>query len=129
MVNNVREKLVKVHSIPLPLLLRCFYDVHTQRLQAEVLAWHRLCHRNVSQLFGIVQSPTSIAMVSQWCSNGTLCSYTRHNPAADRLGLVSEPHPFRLAHYLIYHSSYSSRKSPRASRTYILSSRRSCMGT
>ncbi|KAF8814539.1 kinase-like protein [Phlegmacium glaucopus] len=33
-VQNVREKLLK-------------------RLQAEVLAWHRLCHRNVSQLFGI----------------------------------------------------------------------------
>lgn len=59
----------------------------------EVLAWHRLCHKNISQLFGIVQSPTSIAMVSQWCSNGTLTSYIRNNPEADRLGLVSYPHP------------------------------------
>ncbi|KAF8814545.1 kinase-like protein [Phlegmacium glaucopus] len=69
MVQNVREKLLK-------------------RLQAEVLAWHRLCHRNVSQLFGIVQSPNSIAMVSQWCDNGTICHYLKHNPEANRLKLL-----------------------------------------
>ncbi|KAF8962816.1 kinase-like domain-containing protein [Flammula alnicola] len=69
MVQNVREKLLK-------------------RLQAEVLAWHRLCHKNVSQLFGIVQSPNSIAMVSQWCDNGTICSYLKRNPTANRLKLL-----------------------------------------
>lgn len=69
MVQNVREKLLK-------------------RLQAEVLVWHRLCHRNVSQLFGIVQSPQSIGMVSQWCDNGTICHYLKHNPDANRLKLT-----------------------------------------
>ncbi|KDR73031.1 hypothetical protein GALMADRAFT_73323 [Galerina marginata CBS 339.88] len=69
MVQNVREKLLK-------------------RLQAEVIAWHRLCHKNVSQLFGIVQSPNSIAMVSQWCDNGTVCSYLKHNPDANRMKLL-----------------------------------------
>jgi hypothetical protein len=69
MVKGVREKLLK-------------------RLQAEVLAWHRLCHKNVSQLFGIVQSPHSIAMVSQWCDNGTLSCYLKNIPEANRLKLL-----------------------------------------
>ncbi|CAA7264551.1 unnamed protein product [Cyclocybe aegerita] len=69
MVQNIREKLLK-------------------RLQAEVLAWHRLCHRNVSQLFGIVQSPYSIAMVSQWCDNGTVSNYLKQCPDANRLKLL-----------------------------------------
>ncbi|KAH9475156.1 Putative serine/threonine-protein kinase/receptor R826 [Psilocybe cubensis] len=69
MVQNVREKLLK-------------------RLQAEVVAWHRLCHKNVSQLFGIFQSPNSIAMVSQWCDNGTICSYLKNTPNANRLRLL-----------------------------------------
>ncbi|KAF8196982.1 kinase-like domain-containing protein [Pholiota molesta] len=69
MVHNVREKLLK-------------------RLEAEVLAWHRLCHKNVSQLFGIVQNPASFAMVSQWCANGTICAYLKRNPEADRLNLL-----------------------------------------
>jgi len=71
MVQNVREKLLK-------------------RLQAEVVAWHRLCHRNVSQLFGIVQSPNSIAMVSQWCDNGTIYQYLKHNSEVNRLRLLTQ---------------------------------------
>ena len=54
----------------------------------EVLAWHRLCHKNVSQLFGIVQTPHSVGMVSQWCDNGTVSEYLKQNPDADRLMLV-----------------------------------------
>ncbi|KAF8896916.1 kinase-like domain-containing protein [Gymnopilus junonius] len=57
MAQNIREKLLKAFEIA---------------SAAEVIAWHRLCHKNVSQLFGIVQSPNSIAMVSQWCANGTV---------------------------------------------------------
>ncbi|PPQ99375.1 hypothetical protein CVT24_009205 [Panaeolus cyanescens] len=66
-VKGVREKLLK-------------------RLQAEVVAWHRLSHRNVSQLFGVYQSPTSIAMVSQWCENGTMPSYLKRLPKNEESG-------------------------------------------
>ncbi|KAF5375946.1 hypothetical protein D9615_008211 [Tricholomella constricta] len=69
MVKNVKEKLMK-------------------RLQAEVVAWHRLCHRNVSQLFGVVQVQNSIGMVSPWCENGTLCHYLKGNTTANRLDLL-----------------------------------------
>jgi len=71
MAQNIREKLLK-------------------RLQAEVIAWHRLCHKNVSQLFGIVQSLNSIAMVSQWCENGTICNYLKYHPEANRLKLLTQ---------------------------------------
>jgi len=88
MVQNVREKLLKVCRT---ILFWCVISSSrqcAQRLQAEVVAWHRLCHKNVSQLFGIVQSPSSIAMVSQWCDNGTIYQYLKHNPDVNRLRLV-----------------------------------------
>ncbi|KAF8063413.1 kinase-like domain-containing protein [Lyophyllum atratum] len=69
MVKNVKEKLMK-------------------RLQAEVIAWHRLCHRNISQLFGIVQFKNSIGMVSPWCENGTMYEYLKGNTTANRLDLL-----------------------------------------
>ncbi|KIK57635.1 hypothetical protein GYMLUDRAFT_262816 [Collybiopsis luxurians FD-317 M1] len=70
MVQGVREKLLK-------------------RLQAELLTWHQLCHRNLAMLYGIVQTSTSIGMVSAWCDNGTISSYLKKKPEADRLGLVA----------------------------------------
>ncbi|RDB21804.1 Serine/threonine-protein kinase STY8 [Hypsizygus marmoreus] len=69
MVKNVQEKLMK-------------------RLQVEVIAWHRLCHRNVSQLFGIVQFQNSIGMVSPWCEHGTICHYLKVNTNANRLNII-----------------------------------------
>ncbi|KAK0440640.1 kinase-like domain-containing protein [Armillaria borealis] len=72
MVQNVKEKLLK-------------------RLEAEVLTWHHLCHRNVSQLYGIVQSETSVGMVSAWCEHGTIRHYLKSvNPKADRMKLMSQ---------------------------------------
>ncbi|KAK0218723.1 kinase-like domain-containing protein [Armillaria fumosa] len=72
MVQNVKEKLLK-------------------RLEAEVLTWHHLCHRNVSQLYGIVQSETSVGMVSAWCEHGTIRHYLKDvNPKADRMKLMSQ---------------------------------------
>ncbi|KAG7088829.1 hypothetical protein E1B28_012784 [Marasmius oreades] len=35
-----------------------------KRLHAEVITWHQLAHRNLASLYGLVQSPTSIGMVS-----------------------------------------------------------------
>ncbi|KAK0434552.1 kinase-like domain-containing protein [Desarmillaria tabescens] len=69
MVQNVKEKLYK-------------------RLQAEVLTWHHLCHRNVSQLYGIVQTEMSVGMVSAWCEHGTIKHYLKSvNPKANRMKL------------------------------------------
>lgn len=69
MVKNVKEKLMK-------------------RLQAEVVAWHKLCHRNVSQLIGVVQFDDSIGMVSPWCDNGTISHYLKNHSQANRMSLI-----------------------------------------
>ncbi|KAK0447351.1 kinase-like domain-containing protein [Desarmillaria tabescens] len=72
MVQNEKEKLFK-------------------RLHAEVLTWHYLCHRNVSQLYGIMQSETSVGMVSAWCEHGTIRHYLKSvNPKADRMKLMHQ---------------------------------------
>ncbi|KAK0200334.1 kinase-like domain-containing protein [Desarmillaria ectypa] len=72
MVQNVKEKLLK-------------------RLQAEVLTWHHLCHRNVSQLYGIVQTEMSVGMVSAWCEHGTIKHYLKSvNPKVNRIKLMSQ---------------------------------------
>ncbi|KAK0434553.1 kinase-like domain-containing protein [Desarmillaria tabescens] len=62
-----------------------------KRLHAEVLTWHYLCHRNVSQLYGIMQSETSVGMVSAWCEHGTIRHYLKSvNPKADRMKLMHQ---------------------------------------
>ncbi|KAF5389817.1 hypothetical protein D9757_003679 [Collybiopsis confluens] len=71
MVQGVREKLLK-------------------RLQAELLTWHQLFHRNLATLYGIVETSTSIGMVSAWCDNGTISDYLKKKPGADRLKLLNQ---------------------------------------
>ncbi|TCD63007.1 hypothetical protein EIP91_006099 [Steccherinum ochraceum] len=71
MIDNVKEKLLK-------------------RLKDEVLTWHRLRHPHIAPLYGIVQLPHHLAMVSPWCTNGTVVHYLKEvNPGADRALLVS----------------------------------------
>jgi len=58
------------------------------RLKCEVLTWHRLRHPNIASLFGIVQMPQTLSMVSPWCKNGTITGYLKTEPSADRLKLL-----------------------------------------
>ncbi|KAL0064324.1 hypothetical protein AAF712_008770 [Marasmius tenuissimus] len=59
-----------------------------KRLHAEVITWHQLAHRNLATLYGLVQSPTSIGMVSLWCDSGTICRYVRDHPGAGKFDLL-----------------------------------------
>ncbi|PBK98501.1 kinase-like protein [Armillaria gallica] len=60
-----------------------------KRLQAEALTWHYLCHTNVAQLHGIVQSENMVGMVSAWCEHGTIRHYLKNvNPKANRMKLM-----------------------------------------
>ncbi|KAH8094475.1 kinase-like domain-containing protein [Cristinia sonorae] len=72
MIDNVKEKVLK-------------------RLKDEVMTWHRLRHPHIAPLYGIVQLPHHLAMVSPWCNNGTVVSYLRDkNPDADRISLMMQ---------------------------------------
>lgn len=101
MMQDVKDKLMKVSvSSDDPVLyttltpvLSCF-----QRLKQEVLTWHRLSHPSIATLFGIVQLPVTLGMVSSWCGHGTIKHYLREiNPQADRVNLVS---------YVFWHPLY-----------------------
>ncbi|KAF9267178.1 kinase-like protein [Marasmius fiardii PR-910] len=69
MVQNVREKFLK-------------------RLQEEIHVWHQLSHRNLATLYGLVQTSTSVGMVSLWCDNGTICQYIKKDSRVDKLQLL-----------------------------------------
>lgn len=55
-----------------------------------MLAWHRLDHPHIARLYGVMQMPNTLAMVSPWCEYGTIVAYLKEkDPGADRLQLVS----------------------------------------
>ena len=54
------------------------------------MTWHRLSHPSIATLFGIVQLPLTLGMVSSWCDHGTIKHYLREvNPDTDRVKLAS----------------------------------------
>ncbi|EEB91654.1 hypothetical protein MPER_09956, partial [Moniliophthora perniciosa FA553] len=63
-------------------------DKLLKRLQAEILVWHQLAHRNVAPLYGLVQNSKGIGMVSLWYNNGTLYQYMQDRPHVNKLALI-----------------------------------------
>ena len=63
----------------------------TQQFCREIIVWKHLSHPNILPLLGVSLSmrPYSFRMVSPWMKNGNVMEYTRSNPSADRLKLVS----------------------------------------
>ena len=62
-----------------------------QRLCREVLIWKRLSHPNILPLVGVsvAKNPRHFRIISEWMPNGNVMEYTRSNPRANRLRLVS----------------------------------------
>ncbi|KAK2464977.1 hypothetical protein APHAL10511_003053 [Amanita phalloides] len=81
-----REKKVAVKFLR-KVMFREPREQLVKHLQAECVAWHRLCHRHVNQLYGLIQTPHSIGMVSQWCENGTITEYIAEH-AVDKIKLL-----------------------------------------
>jgi len=83
----------------------------SKRLKDEVVAWHRLQHPNIAKLHGVIQHSNTIAMVSPWCENGTICYYLKEvNPTADRLKLVRKLPQIVL---FVYHPHLFQLRSPK----------------
>ena len=57
-----------------------------------------MAHENVLPCFGVLEMAGSLFVVSPYMQNGSLDSYVRRNPGADREQLVSwlPGRPFRL---------------------------------
>jgi len=62
---------------------------HLQRFCKEVLLWKCLNHPNVLAFHGASVNQRQLCIVSPWMENGNVVSYTRNNPKANRLLLVS----------------------------------------
>jgi len=62
---------------------------HLQRFCKEVLLWKRLNHPNILAFHGASVNQNRLCIVSLWMENGDVVSYTRKNPEANRLQLVS----------------------------------------
>ncbi|TDL14291.1 kinase-like protein [Rickenella mellea] len=85
-----RSKLVALKVLR-TVMMKNVQETLLKRLRDEVLAWHRLEHPNIAPLYGVMQLPSTLAMVSPWCDNGTIVKYLKEkNPGADRLRLLHE---------------------------------------
>ncbi|KAF8729977.1 hypothetical protein AX14_005878 [Amanita brunnescens Koide BX004] len=83
-----REKMVAVKFLR-KVIFREPYEQLAKHLQAECVAWHRLCNRHVNQLYGLLQTAHSIGMVSQWCENGTIMEHISKH-AVNKLKLLAQ---------------------------------------
>ena len=86
-----RSKTTKVTIFSVGWSLRILWGTryHLQRFCKEVLLWKRLNHPNILPFYGASMNQNQFCMVSPWMENGNVLSYTRKNPEANRLGLVS----------------------------------------
>ena len=60
-----------------------------QRFCKEVLLWKRLNHPNILTFYGASTNQNQFSLVCPWMESGNVLSYTRKNPKANRLRLVS----------------------------------------
>ncbi|KAF9647235.1 kinase-like protein, partial [Thelephora ganbajun] len=63
-----------------------------KRLCREIISWKHLSHPNILPLLGVSVStgPYCFSILTEWMSNGTVMRYTRSNPEANRLQLLSQ---------------------------------------
>ena len=66
-------------------------SLRKQQFCREIIVWKHISHPNILPLLGVSFSthPYSFRMVSPWMKNGDVMEYTRSNPSANRLQLVS----------------------------------------
>ncbi|KAF9651394.1 kinase-like protein [Thelephora ganbajun] len=63
-----------------------------KRLCREIIGWKHLSHPNILPLLGVAVSedPYCFRILTEWMPNGNAMQYTRSNPEANRLRLLSE---------------------------------------
>ena len=60
-----------------------------QRFCKEVPLWKHVNHENILTFYGASMNQNRFCMVYPWMENGNILNYTRKNPEANRLRLVS----------------------------------------
>ena len=59
-----------------------------QKFCKEAVIWRHLRHPNILPLVGVTINPELCSLVSDWMDNGTINSFTKMNPDANRIDLV-----------------------------------------
>ncbi|KAF8327478.1 kinase-like domain-containing protein [Cantharellus anzutake] len=66
----------------------------SQHLAREMKVWGRLRHENIARLYGYIakvkENVLTAGFVSPWCQNGTITTYLKSNPRADRFTLFRD---------------------------------------
>jgi len=67
------------------------HSAFAQRLCREIISWKYLSHPNILPLLGasVSTDPRCFRILTEWMSGGNVMQYTRSNPDANRLRLVS----------------------------------------
>lgn len=96
------DRTFKVRPI---ILMHHLHPPSIQRLCREVIGWKHLSHPNVLPLIGIcvLADPRRFLILTEWMPNGNVIQYARFNPRANRLRLVSSPHP-KIISFLFAHT-------------------------
>ena len=73
-----------------------------QRLCREIISWKHLSHSNILPLKGVCVSvnPPCFFILSEWMPNGNVMEYTKSNPGANRLRLVSRLQFFPISPFI-----------------------------
>jgi serine/threonine protein kinase len=81
----------KVFKVRLTNPARTRFSTLNQRFCREIVGWKHLSHPNILPLLGVSVStnPYRFRIISEWMPNGNVMLYTRSNPEANRLQLVS----------------------------------------
>ena len=70
-------------------------------LVEEVVGWKWLQHENILPFVGVILTPPSFSIISEWMENGDVIHFTRIHPDYNRLRLVSEWKKFNVPPPLI----------------------------
>lgn len=69
-------------------IARFMFLIHAQHVTRELYIWSKCQHQNVHRLLGLVEFRGQIGAVSYWMQKGSLPSYLRGHPEADRCQIV-----------------------------------------
>ena len=73
-------------------LCNCFLlESLSQKFCKRLVTCKRIRHENILSIEGVANGPFDSSLVSKWMDNGNMLQYTKTNPQADRVRLVSSP--------------------------------------
>ena len=85
------EDFDRTFKVPLPKVTIHCRSAFTQMFCREIIAWKHVSHQHILPLLGVSISADTrcLCILTEWMTNGSVMRYTKSNPTANRLQLVS----------------------------------------